>query len=90
MKIGNEEVKVHNLVLATGFLPSLPGKNWLNKLMQDLHLSCAKCGYPIIDQSLQWYPHLYVSGPLAELEVGPIARNISGARHAAERIVNNL
>ncbi|KKK36494.1 hypothetical protein WQ57_18935 [Mesobacillus campisalis] len=88
--VGERAIKVHTILLATGFSPSLPGKNWLNQLIIDLKLSCAKCGYPIIDKSLQWCPHLYVSGPLAELEVGPIARNISGARHAAERIVNSL
>lgn len=41
-------------------------------------------------QSLEWCPHLYVTGPLAELEIGPIARNISGARQAAERIVQSI
>ena len=90
LKIKDVEIKVHNILLATGFLPSLPGKDWLDQLIKDLNLSCAKCGYPIINKNLQWYPQLYVSGPLAELEVGPMARNISGARHAAERIVNSL
>ncbi|MDM5220760.1 hypothetical protein QUF86_08335 [Peribacillus sp. NJ11] len=41
-------------------------------------------------KSLQWGPGLYVTGALAELEMGPISRNISGARQAAERIVNSL
>ena len=45
---------------------------------------------PLLSKNLEWYPQFYVSGPLAELEIGPIARNISGARHAAERIVSNL
>ncbi|MCQ6275844.1 SidA/IucD/PvdA family monooxygenase [Bacillus sp. V3B] len=90
LNIGDKEIKVHNILLATGFSPSLPGKNWLNKLIKNLNLSCAQCGYPIINKNLQWYPGLYVSGPLAELELGPIARNISGARHAAERIVSSL
>ncbi|MED3910201.1 hypothetical protein P4597_13550 [Peribacillus simplex] len=40
---------------------------------------------------MQWSPGLYdVTGALAELEMGPISRNISGARQAAERIVNSL
>jgi hypothetical protein len=29
---------------------------------------------------------LYASGALAELEIGPIAANIAGARHAARRL----
>ena len=37
--------------------------------------------------ALRWHPRVYVSGPLAELELGPSARNISGARRAAERLV---
>lgn len=90
LKIEDKEVKVNNILLATGFLPSRPGKDWLNKLIEDQNLSCAKCGYPIIDKTLQWCSNLYISGPLAELEMGPIARNISGARQAAERIVNSL
>ncbi|MCM3584907.1 FAD/NAD(P)-binding protein [Mesobacillus maritimus] len=90
LNVGERIIKGNSMLLATGFMPSVPGGNWLNQVMEDLELSCANCGYPIVNQSLQWSPHLYVSGPLAELEVGPIARNISGARHAAERIVNSL
>jgi lysine/ornithine N-monooxygenase len=90
LKIEEKELTVRTVLLATGFLPSLPGKSWIDKLIKDQDLNCAKCGYPIINKALQWCPHLYVSGPLAELEIGPIARNISGARQAAERIVNSL
>jgi hypothetical protein len=35
---------------------------------------------------LQWGPGLFVMGPLAELELGPTARNITGARAGAARI----
>ncbi|MBA9026045.1 FAD/NAD(P)-binding protein [Peribacillus huizhouensis] len=78
------------ILLATGFLSSLPGKEWLSPVIDKYQLRCADCGYPIVSQSLQWGPDLYVTGALAELEIGPIARNISGARHAAERIVASL
>ncbi|MBL8151238.1 MAG: hypothetical protein JNN15_15045, partial [Blastocatellia bacterium] len=44
-------------------------------------------GYPIVDRSLKWHPGIYVSGPLAELELGPTARNIIGARTAAEKLL---
>lgn len=43
-----------------------------------------------VSNSLRWGPNLYVTGALAELEMGPIARNISGARQAADRIVSSL
>lgn len=78
------------LLLATGFKPTLPGREWLTPMIHKHHLQCAECGYPIVSKSLQWGPNLYVIGALAELEIGPIARNISGARQAAERIVSSL
>jgi hypothetical protein len=49
-------------------------------------LPLAPCGYPVLDQRLCWAPGLYVSGPLAELEIGPVAQNLLGARLAGERL----
>ncbi|WP_238532163.1 hypothetical protein [Planococcus antarcticus] len=78
------------VLLATGFQAMLPGKEWLAPAIEDNHLKCANCGYPIVAENLQWGQSLYVMGALAELEIGPIARNISGARQAAERITQNV
>ncbi|MFJ7470361.1 hypothetical protein ACIQWI_17635 [Peribacillus frigoritolerans] len=88
----NEKIiqQTGTILLATGFKASMPGQEWLAPVIRSHHLRCAECGYPIISQSLQWGPGLYVTGALAELEMGPISRNISGARQAAERIVNSL
>ncbi|GAA2712568.1 hypothetical protein GCM10009865_38810 [Aeromicrobium ponti] len=85
-----QEVKAHSVVFATVFRPSRPGGSWLEKAIEKFGLPCANCGYPIVSQSLEWCPHLYVTGPLAELGIGPIIRNISGARQAAERIVRSV
>lgn len=74
------------LVLATGFEPARPGGAWLDAAVAELGLACAPCGYPRVDKQLQWAPGLHVSGPLAELELGPVSRNISGARMAADRL----
>lgn len=82
--------KTGTVLLATGFKPTLPGREWLTPMIHKHHLQCAECGYPIVSKTLQWGPNLYVTGALAELEIGPIARNISGARQAAERIVSSL
>ena len=49
-------------------------------------LELCSCGYPAPDKYLKW-GDVYVAGALAELELGPSARNIAGARLAAERIV---
>lgn len=79
--------KAGTVILATGFSPQLPGKEWLSPIIEEHRLPCADCGYPVVTRTLQWGPGLYVMGPLAELEIGPIARNISGAREAASRIL---
>ncbi|MGE8078265.1 hypothetical protein [Peribacillus loiseleuriae] len=82
--------KAGTVLLATGYLPTLPGGEWITPLIETLELPCAKCGYPIVSKTLQWGPDLFVTGALAELEMGPIARNISGARQAAELIVKHI
>lgn len=74
------------VVLATGFETGRPGGAWLDRAVADLGLACAECGYPVVDASLRWHPGIYVTGALAELEIGPTSRNIIGARLAAERI----
>jgi len=79
-------IQADRVILATGFEAERPGGAWLSRAIASIGLSCASCGYPMVDASLQWHPGLYVTGPLAELEIGPVARNIVGARHAATRI----
>lgn len=77
------------IVLATGFARVRPGA-WLDPAIARLGLRCAECGYPIVDRALRWHPRIHVSGGLAELELGPAARNISGARMASERLLEHL
>jgi cation diffusion facilitator CzcD-associated flavoprotein CzcO len=81
-----DEIVADRIVLATGFEPARPGGAWLTAAIEDLGLPCAACGYPIVGPSLAWRRDLFVTGPLAELELGPTARNIAGARRAGERI----
>lgn len=84
---GGAPLEVGALVLATGFSPRRPGGALVDRLIEDHGLPVADCGYPVVDAQLRWHPRLYVTGPLAELELGPTARNITGGRRAAERIV---
>jgi cation diffusion facilitator CzcD-associated flavoprotein CzcO len=45
-------------------------------------------GLPVLDTSLRWPGcELFIMGGLAALQVGPTARNLSGARMACEKIV---
>ncbi|MCG8455952.1 MAG: hypothetical protein MI919_06680, partial [Holophagales bacterium] len=64
------------------------GGQMLDRLVSELELPCASCGYPVVDPWLRWHPRIQVSGPLAELELGPASRNIAGARRAGDRLID--
>lgn len=72
------------VVLATGFELRRPGGAWLDEAVASLGLPLAPCGFPKLGPGLQWAPHLRAVGGLAELAVGPAARNLAGVRMAAE------
>jgi len=55
-------------------------------MIGELGLPCAPCGFPRVDGRLHWRHGIHVTGPLAELVVGPVSRNIIGARLASERL----
>jgi cation diffusion facilitator CzcD-associated flavoprotein CzcO len=81
-------LEVDRVVLATGFEAHRPGGALLGQDAIDrLGLPCADCGYPLVSPRLEWASGLFVTGPLAELELGPTARNIAGARAAGERLL---
>lgn len=84
---GAGSITAERVVLATGFDQQRPGGAWLAQAIDAYGLPCAPCGYPLVDATLCWRAGLYVTGPLAELELGPAARNIIGARHAGARLV---
>lgn len=88
LMMGLSVVEVDAVLLATGFDAQRPGGALVDGLIARHALPCAACGYPIVDRSLRWHPNVFVTGPLAELVLGPVARNIVGARRAAERILD--
>ncbi len=81
-------VEAERVLLATGFASTRPGGAMIDALIASASLPCARCGFPIVDEALRWHPRVHVSGPLAELELGPASRNIAGARRAGDRLVN--
>lgn len=76
------------IVLATGFEQVRPGGELVDAAVEKLDLPVAECGFPILKEDLSWHQGLFVMGGLAELTLGPSARNIIGARKAAERILS--
>ncbi|MGB1278266.1 MAG: hypothetical protein ACPG77_21145, partial [Nannocystaceae bacterium] len=83
-------IEVDRVLLATGFSSARPGGSMVDDLIASASLPCARCGYPIVDTALRWHPRIHVTGPLAELELGPASRNIAGARRAGDRLVDAL
>ncbi len=81
------DIIVDRILLATGFERRRPGGAMVDDLVSRANLPVAPCGYPVVDRRLRWHPRVFVSGPLAELELGPSSRNIAGARRAADRII---
>ncbi len=74
------------VVLATGFADAPPAGALIRQIARATGARLAPDGFPLVDESLQWTMDLYVSGALAELTVGPPARNIIGAHLAARRM----
>ncbi|MEM1413394.1 MAG: FAD/NAD(P)-binding protein [Myxococcota bacterium] len=85
-----ETSRVERVLLATGFASARPGGRLVDELQASASLPTAPCGYPVVDDALRWHPSIHVTGPLAELELGPVARNIAGARRAGDRLVAGL
>lgn len=86
LRTAAETFSAERVILATGFESRRAGGAWLDRAPRELALPCAECGYPILDKALRWHARIHVTGPLAELELGPAARNIIGARMTAERL----
>ena len=86
LALQGREITVDRVLLATGFPSRRPGEGWLDEAIEAYGLPCAECGYPIVDRGLRWHPRVFVTGALAELEIGPVSRNLSGAMRAGERI----
>jgi hypothetical protein len=78
------------VVLATGFLTNRPGGDFIDQVIEKLGLQCGPCGFPIIGEDLRWAANIFVTGPLAELQLGPCARNIIGARNAGRHLLKAL
>jgi hypothetical protein len=84
---GGRAIIAARVILVTGFTHEHPGRQWRAQTIIDLEPAYSAYGYPIVDRSLCWRPGLYVTSALAELEIGPVARNLVGARLAAERLI---
>ena len=74
------------VILSTVFRDERQGNGLIAQAIKEFQLETASCGFPVVGPSLQWHERIFVSGPLSELQIGPSARNIAGARHSGRRI----
>lgn len=78
------------VIIATGFRDEPPAQELVRRIARDLSAPVTPEGYPETERDLSWVPGLYLSGGLADLELGPPARNIIGAHLARRRILPAL
>ena len=75
-----------SVVLATGFEDTLMQQPIIKQLVKNFNAPVSDAGLPSISSHLEWLPNLFVTGGLADLELGPFARNIMGGREAAAKL----
>jgi thioredoxin reductase len=83
-------IRADQILLATGFESIRPGGPLIDQMIKEFRLKCAACGFPVIGQDLRWHEHIFLTGPLAELQLGPATRNIVGARNAGRQLLQYI
>jgi len=84
------ELSCDRVWLATGTKLDLKAEPLLVEIMEKYPTEVV-AGFPVLEPCLRWKGcELFLMGGLAALQVGPTARNISGARMASDRIAPAL
>ncbi|UXR78168.1 MULTISPECIES: lysine N(6)-hydroxylase/L-ornithine N(5)-oxygenase family protein [unclassified Staphylococcus] len=81
----DQVIPYDGIYLATGFKFDLMEQPLIQSILNREDADVVS-GFPVITSTLEWVPNLYVTGMLADLELGPFARSITGGRMAAQRI----
>lgn len=87
LRFNDEHLTTDRLVFATGFSTAVPAAPLVGQLSARLGLPVSSCGWPVVNQYCEWAAGVLVCGALAQLELGPVSRNISGIRSFARRLV---
>ena len=88
-KLG-ETLFVDRIWLATGTKLDIAAEPTFKEMLETHPIEIVK-GLPVLDKHLRWPGcELFLTGGLAALQVGPVARNLSGARMACDRIVRAI
>jgi hypothetical protein len=88
--LGGETRHVDRVWLATGHDFNVTSEPLLDELCRT-HPTRIVCGLPVLDAGCRWPgTTVHLMGALAGLQLGPVARNLAGARMAAERVAATL
>ena len=81
------DLPIHHIWLATGTRNDLRSHPLLQNIQRQFPVEWVQ-GLPILDEHLRWPGcELFLMGAGAALRLGPVARNLAGARMASDRIV---
>ena len=84
---GGETLFVDRIWLATDTKLDIAAEPMFKEMLETHPIEIVK-GLPVLDKHLRWPAcELFLTGGLAARKVGPVARNLSGARMACDRIV---
>lgn len=84
LRVDGRLLESSGITLVTGFAPERVS-GWLERAADSLALPMTH-GLPRLDRQMHWGQGVYVTGPLALLRLGPMARNIVGARWATSML----
>jgi cation diffusion facilitator CzcD-associated flavoprotein CzcO len=87
---GGEVVQCDRIWVATGSQLNIQQHPLFAQVLEKRPIDVVQ-GFPVLNEQLRWKGcPLYLMGGFAGLQVGPTARNLSGARMASERITAGL
>ncbi len=85
-----EQERFHRIWLSTGTRFDVNTEPLLKEVLQAYPMPVIN-GLPVLDDNLRWRGcSLFIMGGLAALQIGPTARNLSGARMASDKMLKAI
>jgi len=85
-----EQERFHRIWLSTGNRFDVNSEPLLKEVLQAYPIQVIN-GLPMLDDNLGWRGcPLFIMGGLAALQIGPVARNLSGARMASDKMLKAI
>jgi len=82
----HDEYQYDHILLATGFKNNIMQMPVIKNFVENINAPLTETKHPSLTENLEWVPGVFVSGALADIELGPFARSFAGGRESASRI----